>query len=371
MSVYFNQKRKYYEYYFRYKKKRYRERGFTRKRDALEAEANKKKEVKKPKREQETVTDMDFLTLLNHRLDYLQAYRTKKHYEDNLYMARRWLKKWKGKTVHQITPLMISRYLIALKNRVSAYTANKELRALRALWNFGIKPPNRWLTINPTDGIEFFPVEKKAKYVPPIEDVIKVILVAEGEVQDYLWTLALTMGRMSEVNRMEWKDVDFNNGVTLYTRKTKGGNLKPRKIPMTRKLKEVLKRRLKGNNTPWVFQHTYYSRKEQKWVTGPYEARKRIMETLCKKAGVKYFRFHPLRHFGASILEKEGVSIKTIQELLGHSNRKTTEIYLHSFNGSDQAAMNHLDSTLSKVANVIRFKKRHHKAPPQTKKDFS
>jgi len=253
---------------------------------------------------------------------------------------------------------MISKYLIALKRKISAYTANKELRALRALWNFGIKPPNRWFIDNPTDGIAFFPVEKKAKYVPPVEDVIKVILTSEGEVQDYLWTLALTMGRMSEINRMEWKDVDFENGVTLYTRKTKGGNLKPRKIPMTKTLKDVLKRRLKGNNTPWVFHHTYYSRKTKEWVTGPYAGRKRIMTTLCKKAGVKYFRFHPFRHFGASILEKEGVSVKTIQELLGHSNRKTTEIYLHSFNGSDQEAMNHLDSTLNGLENVINLKKR-------------
>lgn len=302
---------------------------------------------------------MAFLTLLNHRLDFIQAYRSKKHYEDSLYMARRWIKQWKDKTIHQITPQMISRYVVKLRNDISAYTANKELKALRAMWNFGIKPPNRWFIVNPTDGIEFFPVEKKVKYVPPLEDIIRVILVAEGEVQDYLWTIALTMGRMSEINRLEWKDVDFiNNSVTLYTRKTKGGHLKPRHIPITKTLKSALERRLKGNNTPWVFYHTYYSRKTKEWVTGPYTGRKRIMKTLCKKAGVKYFRFHPLRHFGASILEKEGVSTATIQELLGHSNRKTTEIYLHSFKGSEKEAMEHLDSALNHIDKVVKFEKR-------------
>ncbi len=82
------------------------------------------------------------------------------------------------------------------------------------------------------------------------------------------------------------------------------------------------------------------------------------MTTLYKKAGVKYFRFHPLRHFGASILEKEGYSIRTIRELLGHENRKTTEIYLHSFEGSDKEAMNSLESTLNELGNVAEFKKR-------------
>ena len=44
-----------------------------------------------------------------------------------------------------------------------------------------------------------------------------LLLAAQGEVQDYLWTIALTLGRMSEINRLEWKDVDFDKRiVTLY-----------------------------------------------------------------------------------------------------------------------------------------------------------
>ncbi len=359
MSVYFNLRRKWYEYYFRYKKKPYTGAGFKRKKDALEAEGERRKEVKNPPKPKAEETDMAFLTLLNRRLDYLQAYRTKKHYDDNVYMAKRWAKQWKDLTITQVAPELISTYLIKIRQKISAYTANKELRALRALWNFGIKPPNRWFLENPTDGIEFFPIEKKAKYVPPKEDVIRVIMAAEGEVQDYLWTIALTLARMSEVNRLEWKDVDFeNNSLKLYTRKTKGGNLVPRTIPMCKSLRDVLKRRLKGNNTLWVFWHTYYSRKAGEWVTGPYAGRKRIMKTLCNKAGVKYFRFHPLRHFGASQLVNEGVDPKTIQELLGHSNFRTTEIYLHLIKGSDQDAMNRLDSTLNGVRNVLDFEKR-------------
>ena len=82
------------------------------------------------------------------------------------------------------------------------------------------------------------------------------------------------------------------------------------------------------------------------------------MTTLCKRAGVKYFRFHPLRHFGASMMIKEGVDPKTIQDLLGHSNFKTTEIYLDAIRGSDQDAMNRLDSSLNEVEGVLKFKKR-------------
>jgi integrase len=75
------------------------------------------------------------------------------------------------------------------------------------------------------------------------------------------------------------------------------------------------------------------------WVEGPYKERKRIMESLCKKAGVKYFRFHALRHYGASMLDNAKVNIGSIQRILGHENRSTTEVYLHSIGESEREAM--------------------------------
>jgi len=63
------------------------------------------------------------------------------------------------------------------------------------------------------------------------------------------------------------------------------------------------------------------------------------MKSLCKKAGVRYFRFHALRHLGASILDKNNVNIGTIQRILGHENRTTTEIYLHSIGEAEREAM--------------------------------
>jgi integrase len=63
---------------------------------------------------------------------------------------------------------------------------------------------------------------------------------------------------------------------------------------------------------------------------GPYGDRKKLMKGLCAKAGVKYFRFHPIRHASASIMDVNGVPLGAIQRILGHENRKTTEICIHS-----------------------------------------
>jgi integrase len=51
------------------------------------------------------------------------------------------------------------------------------------------------------------------------------------------------------------------------------------------------------------------------------------------------FGFHALRHAGASMLDGLGVPIGTIQRILGHENRTTTEIYLHSIGKPELEAM--------------------------------
>jgi len=57
------------------------------------------------------------------------------------------------------------------------------------------------------------------------------------------------------------------------------------------------------------------------------------MKTLCKKANVQYFRFHPLRHAGASLMDNINIPIAEIQSILGHENRRTTEGYIHTTRG--------------------------------------
>ena len=49
---------------------------------------------------------------------------------------------------------------------------------------------------------------------------------------------------------------------------------------------------------------------------------------------------HPIRHAGASTLDYHNVPMGSIQRILGHENRTTTEIYLHSIAESEREAMN-------------------------------
>lgn len=282
---------------------------------------------------------MGFLELVNRRLDHVKAYNSASHYRDHVYMAKRWVREWKDRGSDEISTDGIQAFVLK-RSKVSPYTANHDLRCLRSLFNFGIK--RRWIQNNPTNGISFLPVEKTIKYVPSKEDVLKIIMAADPDTQDYLWMIKETMARVSEVNRLTWEDISLKEKwVILYTRKKKGGHLTPRKVPMTEKLFRVLSHRFehREKGKPWVFWHRYWDKKKKEWVEGPYKDRKKIMGTLCERAGVRYFRFHPLRHLGASILDHANVNLGSIQRILGHENRSTTEIYLHSIGEAEREAM--------------------------------
>jgi integrase len=289
-----------------------------------------------------TQTDMDFLTLCNKRLDFVKAYNTEEHFRHVLYHIKRWVREWNGLYCSEITSDMIEIFEKRRKE-VSPDTANKDIRYLRATFNFGIK--KKFISSNPANVVDFFPVTKSKKYVPPKEDVYKVIRCANPDEQDYLLAIILTAARMNEINSLKWEDVDFNKReITLWTRKKRGGNRESRGVPMVAKLQEILLNRYNNRDgeRPWVFWHRYWSRKENCMLCGPYGDRKKLMKKLCNSADVKYFRFHPLRHFTASILDDLNVPIGVIQRILGHENRKTTEGYLHSVGDAERNAMDGL-----------------------------
>lgn len=233
-----------WRYDFTLKGMRFTDSGFKTKKEAQRAEAQRKEDIESPKQIEETLTEMDFLDLLNKRLDYVKAFNSAKHYNEMVHFGRRWARQWKGTKCSVIKGPAIEAYIIKRSKEVSNYTANKELKYLRALFNWGMRPERQFFTGNPTTGYSFMPVEKRLKYVPPKEDVLRVILAADPDTQDYLWTIAMTMARVGEINNLTWDDINLKERyLVLYTRKKKGGHLTPRRITMPDRLFQIMQRR--------------------------------------------------------------------------------------------------------------------------------
>ena len=69
---------------------------------------------------------------------------------------------------------------------------------------------------------------------------------------------------------------------------------------------------------------------------------------LLKAHGLRHIRFHDLRHSCASLLLKQGVPMKQIQEWLGHSDISTTaNIYAHLDSQSKQLSAAMMEKALA------------------------
>lgn len=227
----------------------------------------------------------------------------------------------KDLSVEQLTAGIVLRHLQNQSTARSGYAANKDRKNLVAAWNWGIK----YLELpreNPCL-VERFPEVKQTRYMPSEKDFWKVYEAAWTE-QDAIMILGYLhlAARKSELFRLKWEDVDFADAkVRLYTRKTKDGSWESSWLPLTDDLyNALLVHKGKCKNSIWVFPDP---------ETGePYIHRLHWMRHLCRRAKVKHFSLHAIRHLAASILAREGIPMIDIQTILRHKNLSTTERYI-------------------------------------------
>ena len=152
---------------------------------------------------------------------------------------------------------------------------------------------------------------------------------SRGTMHDLI-LLALNTGlRFGELIAVSWENINFNSQILTVSSAISRGKLgspknnKARNIPLNRAAIEMLKRRkTTSDKNNLVFPNSI----------GKYliqEGCRKLLHKLCQKAGLRKIGWHTLRHTFASHLAENGVPMRSIQELLGHSDTSTTMRYAH------------------------------------------
>lgn len=169
---------------------------------------------------------------------------------------------------------------------------------------------------------------KRNKSLPTIltkEEISKILDNISNKKHYLMVALAYGAGlRVSEVIKLKVENV-FLDELTVCVRQSKG--LKDRLTVFPEKLKEDIYFLIANRSAG---QYLFESSRGGKLTE---RSAQKIFDEGLKKSGVKKLAtFHSLRHSFATHLLENGTDIRYVQELLGHQNIRTTQIYTHVTN---------------------------------------
>jgi integrase len=162
---------------------------------------------------------------------------------------------------------------------------------------------------------------------------------AEPHLKPILITALNTGMRKTEILTLTWDNVDLKRG-SILVKITK--NDEQGMIIINKTLRETLSehtRLTRRLDVPYLFFNPV-SGKRLLDV-------KRSFNTACRRAKIKDFRFHDMRHTFASHLVMAGVDIMTVKELLGHKSLNMTLRYAHLAPAHKVKALEMLDLQLN------------------------
>ncbi len=268
----------------------------------------------------------------------------------------------------------VSQFLshLAEIKHVAASTQNQAASALLFLYREVLAQPLPWL-----DQVQKAKKPAKLPIVFTKEEVRKMLARLDGT----KWMMAsLLYGsglRLMECLRLRVMDIDFEVN-QIIVRDGKGGKDRITMLPSTLKeplkqhlskvevlheqdlregygrvyLPNALERKYRNANREWVWQYVFPSAKRSIDPRTGREQRHHIQESVLQQAVKNAIRAtgikkagscHSLRHSFATHLLVDGYDIRTIQELLGHKDVRTTMIYTHVLNKGGKGVKSPLD----------------------------
>lgn len=215
------------------------------------------------------------------------------------------------------------------RQKISSLSLRRELSAIRGFLGFLLK--NDQLRLNPAKGLRAPKAPKKLPKPLDVDQLAGMLEVGQEnnlEIRDVaMWELLYSSGlRLSELTSLDLADMDIDSG-NVFIREGKGK--RSRYLPVGSKACTAL--------GLWLQARPGYAKTTEKALfvsrlgqrISPRSVQQRLQRWCVKQGMETHVHPHMLRHsFASHMLEGSG-DLRAVQELLGHANIATTQIYTH------------------------------------------
>jgi integrase/recombinase XerC len=233
------------------------------------------------------------------------------------------------KPVESVDYLFLRKYLAHLKEKnMQSRTLGRRLSTLRSFFKFLTR--EGFLKVNPILTLSSPKLDKHLPQFLTEEEVTKLIdAVIPKDAKDnlkfrdraILETFYSTGIRISELVGLDITDIDFIGCVLKVLGKGKKERLVPIGDHAIRAIRDYLG--LQKNQTAAVFLNKFGRRISDRGV-------RMIVDKYLRLASIRRgISAHTLRHSFATHMLNHGADLRSVQELLGHVNLSTTQIYTH------------------------------------------
>ncbi len=236
--------------------------------------------------------------------------------------------KWFNGDVRTTTKEDILNYISFLRENLNEKSINRHISSLKSFYLYLLDM--NYIKINPLEDISILKVKKSLPKYLSIEEVDKLLNIKLNTAFDYrnkamLEVIYGTGLRVSELVKLEYSNIDFENSII----RVKGKGKKDRIVPLGEIASYYLKTYINDYRSKLLNKNNYdeiFLNNHGKPITR--QGFNFILENIRKETGIeKELTPHTLRHSFATHLLEGGADIRSIQEMLGHENISTTNIY--------------------------------------------
>lgn len=274
----------------------------------------------------------DFLTFL--LIDKKYSNNTIESYKRDLNKYKDFIINNAKKDLNEIKKEDLKDYLSYLNSKqLDSKSISRNISSIRSFYKFLLT--ENYVVTNPIELIELPKIKKTLPTVLSIDEIDKLLDIDLTDHYSYrnkamLELMYATGLRVSELINLKIHDVDLDNALV----RTLGKGSKERVIPMgdyaIKYIKEYLLYHRNGliklSNNDYLFLNNHGRQLTRQGFF-------KILKKIAKEKGIKTpFSPHTLRHSFATHLLSNGADLRSIQELLGHSDISTTQIYTHISN---------------------------------------
>ena len=265
---------------------------------------------------------VDFSVFAKEYLRYSKENKSQTTYRRDLTIINTHLIPYfKGKLLNEITERDIESYRTKrLEEGVKPSTTNREIDTIKAMFN----KATRWgyIRSNPAKGVRKRKVARRHPRFLTLEEIERLLSACDEPLYTFVLIGLYTGMRKSEILHLRWEDIDFKNRLILVNNSDEfhTKNYEPRAIPMHPTLYEHLRRIPRNINSDYLFCHSDGERIKDL---------KKGFSLALKRAGIKDFTVHGLRHTFASHMVMAGCDLLTLQRILGHKSLDMVRIYAH------------------------------------------